>query len=388
MSCYINASNERLYGAIESEYGRASSLQSSDRISFRSLKVTERTIRSERRDKTGSRTRSAPHPAVRKDNRFDLSCYFASRGSGNASDGVVRLVEAALGGDTIDLSSLDVAGVSGNPQMVTFSVSHGLQEGQALRFQGELRFVKTVNSTNSITLSAPFGVGFQAGSQTGNTVTCWPGDKPRPFTLGNYWTPTGTIDRVLAGCVTNEMVIALNSDFHGASFRGTTREVVSVTGFDGGGTGLESFPTEPPIALQDRRLVPGHVGRLFIGGIEYYLLDLSVRFLNNSDTETREFGMESTSCYSADVRSVSVQFQLYASENAAVSQLHALSRSRGETDLMIQLGDMPGELVGIYIPKFMPEIPELKDADTRVVMSYPSSVAFGVTNDEISIAFA
>jgi hypothetical protein len=388
MSCYINASQERLYGAIEGEYGRAASLQASHRISFRSLKVTERTIRSERNDKTGSRTRSAPHPAVRKDNRFELACYFSARGAANDPDGVMGLVQAALGGDVAELGGLQVTGVAGNPPTVTFAGAHGLRVGQALRFQGELRFVKAVNSANSVTLSAPFGTGLQAGATAGNTVTCWPGDKPKPFTLGNYWTPAGSIDRILAGCVINELAVTLNSDFHGALFRGTAREVVSATGFDAGDTGLTAFPAEPAMTLQDRRLVPGHVGRLFIGGVEYFLLDLALRFVNNSDTVTREFGMETASCYSADVRSVSVQFQLYASDHTAVSQLHALARSRGETDLSIQMGDTPGELVGIYIPRFMPEIPELKDADTHVVMSYPSSLVFGVTNDEISIAFA
>lgn len=388
MSCYINATNERLYGALESQYGQAASLSGSHRMSFRSLRLTERIRRTERRDKTGSRTRFTPHPAVRTDNRFELACYFAARNPASPTDGVANLAEAALGGARINGNGLSVSGVSGNPQTVTFSAAHGLTAGQALRFQGELRFVKTANSATSVTLSAPFGSGFQAGASTGNTVTLWPGNKPKPFTLGNYWTPSGTIDRILAGCVANELAIALNSDFHGASFRGTAREVASVTGFDAGETGLGQFPAEPGNPAQEFQLVPGHVGRIFIGGVEYYLLDLSVRLVNHADTTTREFGLALSPCYSADVREVTVQFQLYASEDTAVNQLHALSRSRSETDLTIQLGSEPGQLVGIHIPRFVPEIPELRDADTRVAMSYPASLAFGVSNDEISIAFA
>lgn len=388
MSCYINATNERLYGAAESQYGTAAPLSTADRLSFRSLKVSERVRRAERRDKTGTRTRLAPHPAVRTDNRFDLDCFFAGRNPASPTDGVTNLVEATLGGERRSFNGLTASTVSGNPQVVGFSAPHGLQAGQAIRHQGELRFVKTVNSPTAVTLSAPFSAGFQAGSSTGNSVTVWPGDKPKPVTLGNYWNPAGSLDRILAGCVVNDLGLSLNSDFHGASFRGTARQVAASTGFQSGAAGLASFPTEPAGTAAANPLVPGHVGRLFIGGVEFYLLDLSLRLLNNADTTTREFGMDLSPCYSADLRELSIQFQLYASQDAAVTQLHTMARSRQETDLTIQLGNQAGQLVGIYIPRFVPEIPELKDADTRVVMSYPKSLAYGGANDEITFAFA
>ncbi len=388
MSCFINATNERLYGGLESQYGLARALAGTDRLSFRQLKVAERTRRTERRDKTGTRTRFAPHPEVRTDNRFELDCYFAGRSAEDPIDGVTNLVEGTLGGERRSWEGLTVSDASGEGAVVGFNAAHGLQVGQAIRFQGQLRFVKAVNSTTVVTMSAPFGAGFQAGSTTGKAITLWPGDKPKPLTLGNYWSPAGTLDRVLAGCVVNEMSIALNSDFHGASFRGSVREVASVTGFAAGSTGLASFPSEPANPTQAFQLVPGHVGRLFLGGVEYYLLDLSLRFVNNADATTREFGMALSPCYSADLRELSLQFQLYAAEDAAVNQLHILARSRQETDLTIQLGNQPGQLVGIYVPRFVPEIPELKEADARVLMSYPKSLAYGVSNDEITVAFA
>lgn len=301
---------------------------------------------------------------------------------------MTNVVEATLGGARSTWNGLAVSAVDGAGTTVTFSAAHGLQVGQGIRFQGQLRFVKAVNSTTSIALSAPFGLGFAPGSVTGKTITLWPGEKPKSFTLGNYWSPAGTLDRILAGCVVNELGLTLNSDFHGVSFRGEVREVASVTGFAAGSTGLANFPAEPDNPTQAFQLVPGHVGRLFLGGVEFWLLDLTVRFVNNADTTTREFGLTVSPCYSADLREVSVQFQLYAASDAAVNQLHALARQRQETDLTIQLGNQAGQLVGIHIPRFVPEIPELKDADSRVVMSYPRSLAYGVSNDEISIAFA
>ena len=258
MSCYINATNERLYSAIESEYGRATELASQHRLSFRQLKLTESTRRAQRRDKTGSRTRFAPHPEVRTENQFELSCYFAGRNPSAPTDAVTTLAEATLGGEQRTSAGLTVQTVSGSPQMVSFPSPHGLTAGQGLRFQGELRFVKAVNSASSVTLSAPFSNGLQSGCELGSAVSVWPGDKPKPVTLGDYWTPPATIDRILAGCVVDEMAITLNSDYHGATFRGSVREVASVTGFAAGMTGLTGFPAEPDVpGTRKRRPHPG-----------------------------------------------------------------------------------------------------------------------------------
>lgn len=388
MGCYINSTNERLYGALETEFGTAVNLTAQDRLSFRSLKLKEETIRASRRDKTGSRTRFAPHPEIRTENTFDLVCYFPGRDPANPTDAMTNLVESALGGERRPAGGLTVSATSANPAGLTFAAPHGLATGQGLRFGGQLRFVRAVPDANSVLLSAPFDNGITAGSALGISATLFPGEKPRSITLGNYWTPNGSLDRILAGSVIDEMEIALNSDFHGVRFRGVTREVASASSFAAGSTGLSQFPAEPSADYQSFLLVPGHIGRLFLGGIEFYLLSLSLRLKNQVDARVREFGLNVAPCYSADLREVSVQFGLYASTKEAVLGLHAMARQRQETDLSIQLGNKAGQLVGIHIPKFIPEIPEITDAESRVVMSYPSSLAYGVVNDEISIAFA
>ncbi len=388
MGCYINSTNERLYGALETEFGTANNLTAQDRLSFRSLKLKEETIRASRRDKTGSRTRFAPHPEIRTENTFDLVCYFPGRDPVNPTDAMTNLVESVLGGERRQAGGLTVSATNVNSPELTFAAPHGLTTGQGLRFGGQLRFVKAVPNANSALLSAPFDNGITAGSALGISATLFPGEKPRSITLGNYWTPNGSLDRILAGSVIDEMEISLNSDFHGVRFRGVTREVVSANSFAAGSTGLSQFPVEPSADYQSFLLVPGHIGRLFLGGIEFYLLSLSLRLKNQVDTRVREFGLNVAPCYSADLREVSVQFGLYASTKEAVLGLHAMARQRQETDLSIQLGNRAGQLVGIHIPKFIPEIPEITDAESRVVMSYPSSLAYGVVNDEISIAFA
>lgn len=388
MGCYINATNERLYAAVESEFGAASGLSASDRLSFRSLKVEENTVRSARRDKTGSRTRFAPHPEVRTENRFELSAYFSGRSQSSPTDAMTNLVWSAFGGESRSAATLTVSGTALNPPSITFSAPHGLIAGQGLRLGEQLRFVKSVTNNTTVILSSAFEGNLQAGSTLGSCVTIFPGEKPKSLTLGDYWTPPGVLDRILAGCVIDEMEITLNSDFHGARFRGIAREVASAAEFRAGHTGLAEFPSEPSVAPQSFILVPGHIGRIHLGGVEFYLLQLSLRLRNQVDASVREFGLDVAPCYSAGLREISIQFQLYASTKDSVTALHALARRREETDLSIQLGNREGQLVGIRVPRFVPEIPELTDAESRVVMSYPSSLAYGVADDEISIAFA
>ena len=388
MSCYINSTNERLYGAIESQYGVAATLADTDRLSFRSLTLEERAVRATRRDKTGSRTRFAPHPELRTRNEFTLDCYFSGRDSSSPVDAMTTLVEAALGGDRVNASGLTVSAVLSSPARLTFNAAHGLIAGQALRFAGELRFVKSIVDAATVEISAPFGAGIQAGSSIGTSVTLYPGDKPKPLTLGDYWTPAGHLDRILAGSILDEMTISLDSDFHGASFRGVTREVASAAAFSAGSTGLAQFPAEPSTAYKSFQLVPGHVGKLFLGDVAYHLLDLTLSLRNQVDARALEFGTSIAPCYSADLREVEIAFRLFASSDAAVVNLHALSRNRQETSLTIQLGNQAGQLVGVYVPRFVPEIPEVVDSESRAVLSFPSSLAYGVFNDEITVAFA
>ncbi|MCZ2156382.1 MAG: hypothetical protein LC114_21175 [Bryobacterales bacterium] len=387
MSCYIQATNERLYAATEAEFGRAATFDAQDRVSFRSLKVKESAVRTPRRDKTGSRTRPAPDPQVRMENTFDLQCYFAARDPENPLDAAARLVGGALGGESRTTSGLTAAAVGSISATLSFGSPHGLAIGQGLCHGGQLRFVKAVPDALSVLLSAPFDNAIGSGSALGTCTTFYPGDKPRSLTLGDYWDPAGSLDRVLAGSVTDEMEIALNGDFHGARFRGVVREVLASNAFAPGESGLNQFPPEPSPGNRHFQLIPGHIGRLFLGGTEFHLLSLTLRMKNSVDARAREFGLGVAPCYSADVREVSVQFSLYASNADAVASLYTATRQRQEADLTIQLGNRPGQLTGIYLPRFIPEFPEISDADSRVLMMYPGSLAYGVVNDEISVAF-
>jgi hypothetical protein len=55
---------------------------------------------------------------------------------------------------------------------------------------------------------------------------------------------------------------------------------------------------------------------------------------------------------------------------------------------MLQLGQAQGQLMGIYMPNVMPEIPHYNDNESRLQWDFQGCQAQGTNNDELYIAFA
>ena len=68
--------------------------------------------------------------------------------------------------------------------------------------------------------------------------------------------------------------------------------------------------------------------------------------------------------------------------------LYAAARNREPISVMLQLGEVPGQLSAIYLPNVVPEVPEFDDRNPRVEWAFGLSQASGTVDDEIRIAFA
>jgi hypothetical protein len=55
---------------------------------------------------------------------------------------------------------------------------------------------------------------------------------------------------------------------------------------------------------------------------------------------------------------------------------------------MLQLGQQQGQLLGIYLPNVVPEIPEYQDSEARLKWQFSGCLAQGTSNDELYVAFA
>jgi hypothetical protein len=55
---------------------------------------------------------------------------------------------------------------------------------------------------------------------------------------------------------------------------------------------------------------------------------------------------------------------------------------------MFQLGQQQGQMMGVYLPQVMLEMPLYDDQESRLIWDFKTDVAQGTNNNEIFIALA
>src|SRR6185312_3983777 len=129
MSCYISSNNNRVYVALESNYGQAAAITGANRIPL--VKLTARQVPEQtgRRDKTGSRTFAGLPNRVRKETTFQLNTPMSAWANAPAVPAHGPLFQAAMGGAPRTFVGGTVASVTTATQFV-FNAAHGLDIGQ------------------------------------------------------------------------------------------------------------------------------------------------------------------------------------------------------------------------------------------------------------------
>jgi hypothetical protein len=86
-------------------------------------------------------------------------------------------------------------------------------------------------------------------------------------------------------------------------------------------------------------------------------------------------------------RTVTASFSLYSIDDDATKELYQAARQQSPIGVMFQLGEMPGQLMGVYLKSVVPEVPEFDDGDNRLQWKFRASRAQGTIDDEIAVAF-
>jgi hypothetical protein len=155
--------------------------------------------------------------------------------------------------------------------------------------------------------------------------------------------------------------------------------------------GLSGFPEEPGLRGFDYSIVPGHLGQVWLGSPTnrfFTLTEASIGVVNSIDVRNREFGSSYPQAIAPGMRVVSSNFTLLAQDDAQTTALYAAAKQRDPISAMLQLGQQQGQLMAIFLPSIMPEIPNYKDSETRLLWEFKHNRAQGSSDDEISIAFA
>lgn len=387
MACYISTRNSRYYAALESEFGRVAAVTAAHRFSGVRLDVTQRREEPRRRDKTGTRTFQGVAGRLRKRTAFALTTYLYAREAPAGPPRCGALVESALGsGPRTTPDGLPVAQVQGT--LVVFGSAHGLEPGDAITFGGDLRFVTACPDPMTAWLSAPLSGA--AAAMAGGAVSYRPAAKLPSVSLYEYWTPESAVQRILRGCVVDELEIELNGDFHELAFRGEAAGVIDTAGFEPGEGGLDSFPAEPEWQPLMELPVPGHLGQVWIGNSGTPLGTVAsarIRIRNHIEMRWRDFGLLAPRCAAPGDREVLIDLEIYSSDDEACEAIHA-SADRGEPmALMVQMGEAPGAMCGIHVANFVPSPPEFLDGEERLRWRLQGCRAQGFRDDEVYLAF-
>lgn len=389
MACYVSSNNNRFYTALETGFGTTATVTEQHRIPAIRLAIKTEQQSGRRRDKTGSRSRMAAPTGGRNQTEFRLETYLTNWANTSAEPPCGPLLRAALGAAPKYDSNKVIALMSG--RNVTLGSAHELAVGQALSLGTELRFVQHIENATTVQLNAPFSVTPNPGTPLNPTITYSPATQLPSVSVFDYWSPTTAVQRLLSGAAVNLLKIKINGDFHELEFQGEARHLIDSASFRTGIGALTQFPAEPNIGEIDYQIVPGHLGQVWMGTTSsrfYTLTDAEISVKNNIDMRRREFGFDGPHCLSAGEREVGMRFRLLEQDDEATKDLYSAARNREPISVMLQLGELPGQLCAIYMPHVVPEVPEFDDRNPRVEWAFGLSQANGTYDDEIRIAFA
>src|SRR5690348_10898155 len=94
---YISSNANRWYCAREASYGEVAAITAANRIPAVTMKAQHQRSKSQRRDKTGTRTFAGAPPGIRRSTVFDATSYLRDWANTSLLPPQGPLVEAAMG---------------------------------------------------------------------------------------------------------------------------------------------------------------------------------------------------------------------------------------------------------------------------------------------------
>jgi hypothetical protein len=386
---YISSSANRWYSARETAYGQIPAITDANRIPAVKLTAQQQREKSQRKDKTGSRTFAGVPAGVRRQTTFGLTSYMMDWQDTTTLPPHGPLLEAAMGAAGV-LCAGGATATGSTASTLTFTTTPGLTPGQAVTFNGEIRFVEAVADPLTIVLNAPFSTVPDATSTMGPTAVYSLASELPSVSLFDYWDPTTAVQRVLSGAAVDRLSVSLNGDFHQFEFKGNAQDIIDSSSFAAGQGGATVFPPEPPVVGFSYSPVPGNLGQVWLG-VEpnqfFTVSQASIEIRNGLNTRANEFGSVLPRAIVPGAREVLVTLELFEQDDAATASLYQAARQQSPVSMMFQLGQANGQLLGIYMKSLVPDVPVFDDTDNRLKWKFSDTKAQGTIDDEIVVAF-
>jgi hypothetical protein len=385
---YISSNANRWYCAKETAFGQFAPIVAANRIPAVTMNAQLQRTKSQRKDKTGTRTWAGLPQGVRTQTTFDLKTYMRDWADTTNLPPHGPLFEGAMGAAGNLWSGGNPA--SATASSITFAAPHMLNPGQAVVSNGEIRFVAAVADANTIVMNAPFTSAPVPGVPLGPTATYALATQLPSVTLYDYWDPSTAVQRILGGAAIDRTTIKLNGDFHEFEFKGMAQDIVDSSSFTAGQGGVTTFPAEPAPAGNSYSPVPGNLGQVWLGVVPNQFFSVSagsIQLKNNIDLRTKEFGFMLPQGIVPGDRELTMTLELFGQDDAATTALYQSARQQAPMSVMFQLGQAGGQLLGVYLRSVVPTIPEFDDSDTRLRWKFTDTRAQGTVDDELIIAF-
>jgi hypothetical protein len=87
------------------------------------------------------------------------------------------------------------------------------------------------------------------------------------------------------------------------------------------------------------------------------------------------------------MRNATADIELFETDSAATRSLFASAQAETPIQVMFQLGETAGQLLGVHMPAVVPELPKFDDTDRILRWRFENSRAQGTVDDEIAVAF-
>jgi hypothetical protein len=386
---YISSNANRWYCLQEAGYGQVGAITAANRIPAVSMKMQNQREKSQRKDKTGSRTWAGLPAGMRRNTTFDATSYMRDWADVTNLPPHGPMIEAALGAAGI-LWPGATTNVGSTQSTIDFVSPHGLTPGQAIVSGGEIRFVAAVVTPQVVIVNAPFSVAPVPGVPLGPTATYRLASQLPSVSLFDYWDPTDAVQRILTGAGVDRMTVSMNGDFHQLEFQGMAQDMVDSASFQGGQGGLTVFPAEPTPTAVDYGLVPGNLGQVWMGVIPnqmFTVTQASVQMKNNLAMREKEYGAILPLGIAPGTREVTMTLEFYSQDDVPTAALYQAARQQSPVGVMFQLGQTAGQLIGVYLKSVIPDVPQFNDSETRLKWTFKDTQAQGTVEDEMVVAF-
>jgi len=389
MASYISSNANRFYVGLESTYGQTPSITAQNRFPAVKLTAKNQLEKADRRDKTGSRTFVGIPAGLRRTTSFDVTTYMTSWDGQGAGPAYGPLFQASMGASPLVYTG-GIAAAGCSATSLVFAGPHGLTTGQGISYGGEIRFVTATINATAAQVNAPFSTVPGAGAAITPSVSYFPATVLPSFSVFDYWDPSSAVQRVLCGAGINKMTVKVNGDFHEFEFSGMAQDLLDSSSFAGGMGQLSNFPVEPALGNFDYSIVPGNMGEAWLGSspTKFYTITSGTFELDNGlDMRSKEFGTNLPRAIAPGPRSVTATFNLYELNDSATQGLYQAARQQSPINVMFQLGQQTGQVMGVYMMSVVPSVPEFDDSDNRLQWKFQGSKAQGTTDNELVVAF-